>query len=92
MKDIRHGLDLDTSPEAARIQIELIRGMPIHQRARILSGLCRMVDTLAEAELRRGYPEASDREVFLRLVARRLGDDLAREAFPEIGPLLDGAR
>jgi hypothetical protein len=92
MKDVWHGLDLDTSPEAARIQIELIRRMSSDRRARTLTDLCRMVDTLAEAELRRKYPDATDREVFLRLVARRLGSDLARRAFPEIKPLLDDSR
>lgn len=92
MKDVRHGLDLDTSPEAARIQLDVIRRMPSERRARTLTDLCCMVDTLAEAELRRRYPEASNREVFLRLVARRLGADLARKAFPEIGSMPDEPR
>jgi hypothetical protein len=92
MKDVRHGLDLDTSAEVARIQLDLIRRMSSERRARTLTELCRMVDTLAEAERRRSYPGAPDREVFLRLVARRLGGDLARKAFPEIEPLLDDPR
>lgn len=92
MKDVRHGIALDTSEEASRLQIELIRNMPSERRARILSGLCRMVDTLAEAEVRRRYPDASDREVFLRLTARRLGGELALKVYPDLGRLLDPGR
>ncbi|HEX6852118.1 MAG TPA: hypothetical protein VF139_12025 [Candidatus Polarisedimenticolaceae bacterium] len=89
MKDIRHGLDLDTSPEAARIQIELIRRKSTEERAELLTGICQMVDTFAAAGIRHRFPNASDREVFLRLAVLRLGGDLARRAYPEVGSHLD---
>lgn len=92
MKDVRHGLDLDTSPEAAKLQIELIRRKSTEERAKLLTGICNMVDTFAAAGIRHRFPEASEREVFLRLAVRRLGEDLARRAYPEVGPLLDAPR
>lgn len=36
---------------------------------------------LQTAEIRRLYPDASDREVFLRAAARRLGPELVRKAY-----------
>jgi hypothetical protein len=36
---------------------------------------------LQTAEVRRLHPEASDREVFLRVTARRLGSELMRKVY-----------
>jgi hypothetical protein len=43
--------------------------------------LSKTVQMLAEAGLRRKFPEASGREIFLRRARLTLGDDLFRKAY-----------
>jgi HEPN domain-containing protein len=92
MKDVRHGLDLDTSPEAARIQREMLRRLTPQQRLEKVMELNRAVEELAIAGIRHRYPDASDREVFLRLAVRKLGEDLARKAYPDVEAILGASR
>ena len=92
MKDVRHGLDLDTSPEVARIQREWFRRMTPQQRLEKVMELNRAVDELATAGIRHQHPDASEREVFLRLAVRKLGVDLARRAYPDVETILGPAR
>ena len=40
-----------------------------------------MLIKMAEEDVRRQYPEASEREVFLRAASRRLGRDLMIKAY-----------
>ena len=77
-------LSLDTSPEVEQRQVERWRQMTPAQKAAIVSGLTQAVHQLALAGVRLRYPEASERELFLRLALITLGDDLARRAYPEI--------
>lgn len=42
---------------------------------------------LARAGIRLQFPGISERECFLRLMQRTLGDDLARRVYPEIAGL-----
>jgi hypothetical protein len=55
---------------------------------RLVSGICRAVDDAAREGLRRRFPDAGPRELFLRLAMLRLGDDLAVEAFPDAAALV----
>ncbi len=77
-------LNLDTSPEVERLQIERWRQMSPAQKAAMVSGLTRAVHDLALAGVRLRHPQASAREQFLRLALITLGADLARRAYPEI--------
>ena len=63
---------LDTPYEVERQQIDLLRDLPVWRKAEILSSLCRGVQELALAGIRSRYPNADERELFLRLAARRL--------------------
>ncbi len=79
----------DTSPEAMKVFIELHRQMsPAHKAARVLE-LSRMVLALAETGVRRRYPQAGEREVFLRTAALHLPRNLMIRAYgwhPDLGP------
>ena len=57
------------------------------QKAELISALSRASRELALAGIRDRYPNASPREQFLRLAILTLGDDLARQAYPEITQL-----
>jgi hypothetical protein len=73
----------DTSPEAWRVVLDGIRRMTPEERIRRAFELSQMVRSLAEAGLRRRYPQAGDREIFLRMARLTLGDDLFRRAYGE---------
>jgi hypothetical protein len=75
---------LHDDPAAVRMQAELLRRMSPERRLRLACDLSRTVDALAEAGIRDAHPDATDREVFLRLAIRKLGYPLAREVYPEV--------
>jgi hypothetical protein len=77
-------LNLDTSPETERLQVERWRQMSPAEKAAIVSGLTQAVHDLALAGIRLRHPGASPREQFLRLALITLGPDLARRAYPEL--------
>ncbi len=72
----------DTSPEAWKVQMDLIRRMSPEEKT--CSGcfeLSDMVEGFAKAGLRQKYPQASDREIFLRLAHRKLGAELYNKVY-----------
>ncbi len=69
------------------MQVERWRAMSPTDKAAIVDALNRDVQRLAEAGVRRRYPKATDREVFLRVAALRNGTDLSVAAYgwdPEV--------
>jgi hypothetical protein len=62
----------DTAPEAERIQIEAWRRMAPAQKLHVVSELVRATEELARSGILERYPDASEREVELRLAALRL--------------------
>ena len=77
-------LNLDTSPQIERLQVERWRRMSPGEKAALVSGLTQAAYDLALAGIRLRHPDASPREQFLRLAVITLGPDLARRAYPEI--------
>jgi alpha-D-ribose 1-methylphosphonate 5-triphosphate synthase subunit PhnH len=71
----------DTSPEAARFLVEGYRRMSPEQKFAIVDDLTRATRQLAAARIRQQYPEATDREVLLRVASLTLGRDLMIRAF-----------
>ncbi|HEV3331972.1 MAG TPA: hypothetical protein VG096_13365 [Bryobacteraceae bacterium] len=71
----------DTSPEAWRALIELIRKMPAEERLQRAMELSETVRLAAEDGLRRAHPEASEREIFLLVARQKLGDELCRRVY-----------
>ena len=71
----------DTSVDAERILVERYRRMSPADKLRIFSQLSRTTQQLALAGLRRRFPEASPRELELRLAATRFDRETLRAAF-----------
>ena len=80
-------LNLDTSPDVERMQIEAWRRMTAAQKAALIRGLTRAVHQLAAAGVRQRHPEASPREQFLRLAIVLHGRALTKAAYPELDTL-----
>ena len=55
--------------------LDLQRKMPVSEKLQAIFGMMRMLCNLSESDVRRMYPQADDREVFLRAAARRLDRD-----------------
>jgi hypothetical protein len=85
----RAPLALDTPVEVKARQIEEWRRMSPADKAALVAGLTNATFVLARAGLRQRYPDASDRELFLRLAVLTLGADLARRAYPDAGTLTE---
>jgi len=76
-------LNLDTAPSIERRQIELWRKMTHEEKAAIVSGLTQAAFDVAAAGVRARYPNASEREQFLRRAAITLGPDLVRRVYAD---------
>lgn len=70
----------DTPPDVERRLIEGLRAMSGEEKLLRLRDLNQLLDRLAEADVRRRYPAASEREIRLRVVSRRVPADLLRRA------------
>jgi hypothetical protein len=77
---------MDTSPEAWQFLIELHRKMSPQRRLERAFELSDYARGFCEAGIRSKYPEASDREVFLRLTQRILGTELFAKVYGDIAP------
>jgi hypothetical protein len=71
----------DTAYDIERRLIDTWRRMPAVEKARQLVDCCRMVEQLSMDGVRLRHPNASEREVFLRAAALRLGRDLTIEVY-----------
>jgi len=71
----------DTDPDALRVYLDLYREMPPANRLARVFELCDFQQSLQVADVRAAFPAAGEREIFLRVAARRLGRDLMIEAY-----------
>jgi hypothetical protein len=62
----------DTDPEALEVFLQLHRRMTPGQRVARVFELTAFQESLQRASVRSMYPRAGEREVFLRVAARRL--------------------
>jgi hypothetical protein len=84
----RYGWMSDTDPQAFQVLVELRRKMTFDQRFRQFLEMAEMVLRGYEDRVRRDHPQASEREVFLRAAALRLGNETVRRVYgwsPEQG-------
>ena len=65
----------DTSPGALEVFISLQRDRPAALKIADVFDMSAMLLELSLADVRRTYPQAGDREVFLRMAARHLDRD-----------------
>ncbi len=68
----------NTSPEASRVQIDLLRQAGPARRFHIACSLSDTCLWLAQRALRRSMPDATEKEVQLTFVRLWYGEDLAR--------------
>jgi hypothetical protein len=68
----KHDWYSDTDPKALKVFLDLHRAMIPSQKIQKVFELNEFLTRLAEANERRLHPEADDREIFLRVAARRL--------------------
>jgi len=77
----------DTTPEAERVQIQILRSMPSWQRFKLINDMIVTSRKLALAGLRERFPNASERELRRRLATLLLGSELAARVYgPEPDP------
>jgi hypothetical protein len=67
----------DTSPEAERVQIELLRKAGAAGRIELFSSLNKSVIQWSRAGIRKAHPEASENELAVLFVALCYGQKLA---------------
>jgi hypothetical protein len=61
--------------------MDLMRRMPAGEKLRRALEYSAFVRDLAETTLRRKYPNASEREIFLRAARQRLGNELFEQVY-----------
>ncbi len=66
---------LDTSPESAALQRNIINAKSPSERAEMVSAMCTGVTEISKAGIRRQYPDADEGEVMIHLLTRRYGAD-----------------
>jgi len=71
----------DTSPEAWEILTTLQRNMPAGEKMQLAFEWSEIIRQFAEAGLREKYPQASEREIFLRYARQTLGEELFRKVY-----------
>lgn len=76
-----HGWMSDTHPEALRVYLEIHSRMSPERKLGQISDLYDAITALQTAEIRRLYPAAMEREVFLRVTTRRLGSELMKKVY-----------
>jgi hypothetical protein len=67
----------DTTPEAEKVQIELIRKSSISRRISIVRSLSQTVIYLSRRAIKRAKPSLSERELDIAFVANHYGEELA---------------
>lgn len=68
---------MDTSPEAERVQIELIRKASVTKRFTIMQSWSHFLIEANRQAIRKAHPAASEEEIALIFVARHYGQALA---------------
>jgi hypothetical protein len=66
----------DTDRKALEVYLGLYREMEPGERLARIFELCDLQESLQMSDVRANFPEADEREVFLRVASRRLGRDL----------------
>jgi len=78
----------DTSEEALRVQVEVLRRLGLSGRARLTLELCESLRRTVEDGARHRHPDYDDRTVRLAATRLAIGDELFRLAYPgvEVAP------
>jgi len=71
----------DTSQAALQVFLDINRRMSEGDRIARVFEMIEVQQSLVESAIRSHYPDADDREVFLRVIARRLDRDCMMRAY-----------
>jgi hypothetical protein len=71
----------DTDPGALEVFLRLHRERPGGEKLADVFEMCEMVRLLTEESIRKEHPAATEREVFLRAAARRLGPETVQKVY-----------
>jgi hypothetical protein len=74
---------LDTSAEADRIQLEIIKRMSPEERLQRGFNMSALSNHLQESGIRARHPEYTDEEVRLARIRLNLGDELFQRVYPK---------
>jgi hypothetical protein len=77
-------LSPDTDPEAERVQLQILRNLPIWRKIQLVLEANEVSRALTLAGLRARHPEAGPEELRRRLFGLELGEELATQVY---GPL-----
>jgi hypothetical protein len=76
-----HGWMSDTHPDALRVYLDIHSRMSPEQKLGCVAEMYDAITALQTSEVRRLYPSATEREVFLRVTERRLGPELMKKVY-----------
>jgi len=71
----------DTHPEALRVFLDLNHNLPVQKKIEQIIEMYEIVNATYAAQEREQHPGADDREIFLRVAARRLGPAIVKRAY-----------
>jgi hypothetical protein len=71
----------DTDPRAMEVWLDLLRKKSLGDKLKLTLDLSRFALQISEMGVRSRYPQAGDREVFLRVAALHLSRDLMIRAY-----------
>ena len=71
----------DTSPEAWKVYLDLLRKMTPGEKLRRALQYSGFIRALGEGGLRERFPHATEREIFLRGARQRLGRELFHKVY-----------
>ncbi len=85
----RSVLTRDTAREAEQVQVRIWRSMSPLEKAQLTSAVTRGANELALAGIRSRYPDATSRELKIRMARLTLGAEWTRRIYPNALELLE---
>jgi len=79
-----HGWMSDTHPDALRVYLEINHRLPAQLKFNAVVGMCEGMALTYASQERKLHPEESEREIFLRVAARRLGRELVKRVYGDL--------
>jgi hypothetical protein len=74
----------DTTPEAAWVQMQIYRRMPMEQRLNQAFGMWSFMREMCGAGVRTRHPEYTDEQVHYAVIQMNLGPELFGKAYPGV--------
>ncbi len=76
-----HGWMSDTHPEALRVFLDLNHRLPVERKVAQIVEMYETMNAIYAAQERRSHPDADEREILLRVAARRLGPEIVKKVY-----------